>query len=411
MCTLSRAARAWASGRFTTLGVGCDGVSTLVPNATKSPAASRTTAAATAPMIQYLRRVVRPPPKRPLGGRPPRPAPLGSASKISPGPGPRPDRRRGDARRDRRRGHGPCRSGRRDHARVGQLGDARRAESRDGRRVLEVVEDEGQGRRRRQRGGQRTQARGQPGGVEASRGLGCGGARQHVVKGPERLVVRQRLADPRGQRPHRRVRDEGHRPGDRLVENQRQRVDVGTPVDRVPLRGLGRDVAGGPDHGAGRLGPGGLGQRAGDAEVGHPHPALLVEQEVRRLDVAVHQPADVGVGETLGHLGPELGGLGMGEPDVAVEQVAQRAPAEILEDQIRPVGVLAPVEDTQDVGVVERGDRARLGAEALQEGAVGGEAGLEDLDRDVALQRHVFGKEDVSRSAGAQSGEQPVPLP
>ena len=117
------------------------------------------------------------------------------------------------------------------------------------------------------------------------------------------------------------------------------------------------------------------------------------------------------VGEALGHLGPELGRLRMAEPDPAVEEVAQRATAEILEHQIRPVGVLTPVEHAQNVGVVERGDRARLGAEALQEGAVGGEARLEHFDRDVTLQRHVFGKEDVCRSAGAQSGEQPVPLP
>ena len=108
---------------------------------------------------------------------------------------------------------------------------------------------------------------------------------------------------------------------------------------------------------------------------------------------------------------PELGRLGVREPHAAVEQVAQRAPAEILQHQIRPVGVLAPVEDPQHVGVVERGHRARLGPEALQERLVGGQAGLQDLDRDVALQRHVLGQEDVGRSASAQSGEQPVPLP
>ncbi len=61
--------------------------------------------------------------------------------------------------------------------------------------------------------------------------------------------------------------------------------------------------------------------------------------------------------------------------------------------------------------MVERGHRARLGPEALQEGLVGGQSRLQDLDGDVALQRHVLGQEDVSGGAGAQSGEQPVPLP
>ena len=101
----------------------------------------------------------------------------------------------------------------------------------------------------------------------------------------------------------------------------------------------------------------------------------------------------------------------MREPDATIEQVAQRAAAEILEDQVRPVRVLTPVEDAQHVRVVERGHRARLGPEALQERLVGGQPGLEHLDRDVALQRHVLGQEDVGGSAGAQSGEQPVPLP
>ena len=61
--------------------------------------------------------------------------------------------------------------------------------------------------------------------------------------------------------------------------------------------------------------------------------------------------------------------------------------------------------------MVEGGHRAGLGPEALQERLVGGQSGLEDLDRHMALQGHVFGQEDVSRGASAQCGEQPVPLP
>ncbi len=137
--------------------------------------------------------------------------------------------------------------------------------------------------------GQRAQAGGQAGGVEARRDVGRGGAGQHVVERPERGVVRQRLPDPGRQRAHGGVGDEGHRAGHRLVEHERQRVDVGPAVDRLALGRLGRDVARRAHHGARRLGPGRLGQGPGHAEVGHPHPALLVEEEVGRLDVAVHQ--------------------------------------------------------------------------------------------------------------------------
>jgi hypothetical protein len=40
-------------------------------------------------------------------------------------------------------------------------------------------------------------------------------------------------------------------------------------------------------------------------EVRHHGPALFVEQNVRRLDVAVNQAAAVGVVQGLGHLGNE----------------------------------------------------------------------------------------------------------
>src|SRR5271156_5142229 len=50
--TLSTATLACATGRFTNVGTGCDGVNTLVPRATKSPAA-RISASATAPPIHH----------------------------------------------------------------------------------------------------------------------------------------------------------------------------------------------------------------------------------------------------------------------------------------------------------------------------------------------------------------------
>ena len=127
--------------------------------------------------------------------------------------------------------------------------------------------------------------------------------------GPSAASVRQRLPDAGRQRAHRRVRHEGHGPRHGLVQDQRQRVDVGTPVDRLALGRLGRDVPGRPHHRPRRLGPRRLRQGTGHAEVGHPYPALLVEQQVRRLDITVHQPPDVRVGQPLRHLRPQLSRL------------------------------------------------------------------------------------------------------
>src|SRR5580700_3781031 len=54
MCTFASDVRASATVMFARPGVGCDGVNTLVPNATASPAASRMAASAT-PAITQVR--------------------------------------------------------------------------------------------------------------------------------------------------------------------------------------------------------------------------------------------------------------------------------------------------------------------------------------------------------------------
>src|SRR6516162_5516479 len=91
-CSLVSSVRACATGRPTSVGTGCDGVSTPEANTpARTPATTR--AATTAPMIQAMRRRYRfrkgatngtP---RPDGGPSPRlPGPEGSSLKSSPGP-------------------------------------------------------------------------------------------------------------------------------------------------------------------------------------------------------------------------------------------------------------------------------------------------------------------------------------
>ncbi len=285
--------------------------------------------------------------RRPARHRRARPAPPWSRSACRP----QPTRGRSPCRRPGRpRGGGGARH---RHTRVGQLRDPGRTEPGDGGGVLELRHDQRQGRGRRQRGRQRTQPGRQAGGVQAGRHIGRGGTGQHVVQRAQQLVVRQGLPDTGGQRPHGGVLHEGHHPRHGLIQNQRQRVDVGPAVDGLPLGRLGAYVSSGPDHRSRRLGPGRLRQGAGHAEVGHPDPALLVEEQVGRLDVPVHQSAQVRVGQTLRHLGPELGRLGKRQPYVTIQQVTKGAATEIFQNQIGPVGVLAPVEDAQHVRVVQ----------------------------------------------------------
>ena len=78
----------------------------------------------------------------------------------------------------------------------------------------------------------------------------------------------------------------------RFVANHSQRIDVAGRGRVVAQRLLGRDVLGGAHHHAGlghRSGVDGL----GDAEVGDLHLTGGSDQDVARLDVAMHQTGGV----------------------------------------------------------------------------------------------------------------------
>ena len=71
--------------------------------------------------------------------------------------------------------------------------------------------------------------------------------------------------------------------------------------------------------------------------------------------------------------------------------MGQRFTFKEFEDEIRRVLVAADVVEGADVRVCELGDRARFAIEAVAELRVGGEGGVEDLDRDRAIQPRVGG--------------------
>ena len=116
---------------------------------------------------------------------------------------------------------------------------------------------------------------------------------------PGRLLVLDPLDQPQAIR-----RVVGRAEGQELVEGQAQGVEVGpgVPLAPEPLGGhvaeRAEDVAAG-----GQAVVVGLGQ----AEVGDPDDALGVQQQVRRLDVAVDDPPGVGVGQPLRRLSADLG--------------------------------------------------------------------------------------------------------
>ena len=158
--------------------------------------------------------------------------------------------------------------------------------------------------------------------------------------------------------------------GQHLEQHDAERVDVGLAVDVVAERLLGRDVVGGPEHAA----VGGqalLVERAGDAEVGDLGRALLVDQDVLGLDVAVDDVAGVGGGERARDLDRVGDRLVDRQAAHAADAVLQRLALDVLEDDVGPAVLLPGVDHADDVRVAELGDGASLAPEALELVGVG----------------------------------------
>ncbi len=156
-------------------------------------------------------------------------------------------------------------------------------------------------------------------------------------------------------------------PRERLVEDERQRVQVGRPVRGVALRLLRRHVRERPDDVTGARQ--GLVARDGrDAEVRElrdPRLArrLLRDHDVRRLDVTVHDAARVRVLQRVAERSPDPQDIAVRQRP-HVRQVGERAPANHLRDQVHRGRVAARLVERHDPRVLQPrgGERLPLGA-------------------------------------------------
>jgi hypothetical protein len=160
--------------------------------------------------------------------------------------------------------------------------------------------------------------------------------------------------------------------------------------------------------------PGGLGQAAldgpGEPEVGHLDPAVPPEQDVLRLDVAVHQPGLVRGGQRPQHRLEQVQRL-PGRQRPVVDDVAQGAPLDVLHHQVGGAahGVGALVVDGHHVGAGQLGRRARLPHEAVDEVRVLREGRPHHLHRDGPVQRQVGAAVHGGHPAAGDLALQPVP--
>src|SRR5664280_2886119 len=215
--------------------------------------------------------------------------------------------------------------------------------------------------------------------------------------GRERIPVQDRVEDDRG-----RLAREGQRARRHLVKDRPEREEVRAGVGELPARLLGGHVrhrahrragrrevvlsSDGLEEGDGPVSPPARSLDAGEAEVQDLHLPARVHEDVRRLDVAVHDATGMcrleGVGDLDAH----------GEQGLQVEWRTPRhhlcerlAFEELHDDEVLPLVLLDGV-NRADSGMVQGRGGTRLALEALERRSVLGKLGGQELDCDAAAE-------------------------
>jgi hypothetical protein len=210
---------------------------------------------------------------------------------------------------------------------------------------------------------------------------------------------------------HRCLAVERRHPGQTLVGDRAERVDVRRGRHRLARHLLRRHV----QHGAGyrvRGRDGGDRGRTGHPEVDQYDGAVLLHQQVAGLDVAVDHPAGVGRVQRVGGLGHDRQGVDDRQPAGGRDAVRQRFTVDVGHHQVggraAVEAALAEVVHVDDVRVPERGQNAGLGPEPRREPRIGQQRGQQHLDGDAAAQHDVGGAPDLTHAAAGEEGVETV---
>ena len=183
-----------------------------------------------------------------------------------------------------------------------------------------------------------------------------------------------------------------------LVEDDAERVDVAPLGRRLAGRLFGGDVLGAADDAA-RLREAGAGEDLGDAEVGQLEDAIVADEDVRRLEIAMDDAVIVDMLEGRADLEGDVDGVAPRELAAHVDEVVEPASLDELHGvPVMPV-LVAGVVELDDVRMRELGERLDLAFEALEEAGVLGEIGGEDLEGGLSAGDEFLGEMDASHAA------------
>ena len=185
----------------------------------------------------------------------------------------------------------------------------------------------------------------------------------------------------------------GRAAGEHLVRHQPQGVEISPVIDaRIGSHLLRRHVGRRAERHAGAgqpLSAGGVAHRLGDAEIHHQRVAVG-EEDVLRLDVSVHHPGLVSLGQRVGDLPGQPDDLGhrqrSGPGEPLAERLALHERHHVVVEHLRagPVGDDARVQQADDVRMLQlRGDPDLLEEALGTEGSP--QLRPQHLDRDFAI--------------------------
>ena len=200
----------------------------------------------------------------------------------------------------------------------------------------------------------------------------------------------------------------GRRPGQGLVQDAAEGIDVGARADRSSLDLLGSRVLDGAEKVAGR-GQAARSRLLRDAEVREVRVVgALLDEDVARLHVSMDERVCVRGVERAGELLDQEDRPADAERAALEDLLQIGALNEAHGDVEEPVG-LPGVVDGDDVRVVDRGRDVRLAHEALAELLVPGQLVRQHLERDLAGEPYLLRDVDDAHAAAAEDRFDPEP--
>lgn len=127
----------------------------------------------------------------------------------------------------------------------------------------------------------------------------------------------------------RRRAREGHNAGDHLVGDNRQRIEIATPIDTLRRRLFRRNILRRPHKNTGAREPLAI-RRLRNAEIGQQHAPFDIDQDIVRLDIAVHRSLGVSMVERIGDRSDNADGDCQPQRAALADDCVQRSPAHIF---------------------------------------------------------------------------------